>query len=338
MTRKRLRGDSGQSEVGTYFGISFVVVVLVICVVWLIMFAMGWKSVPVDHVGLHYSGGPIDGEKFVEVIEPGSGATFLGLLDSLVELPITQRDYITSKNPNEGDRKTYDTIKVPAKGGVEMEFEFATYFKLNTSPDVVQKFYENVCIKFNCDEDSGWDEMLNNNVRKPLENAIQQAVRNYTVNELYAGEAGAATGTEEAATSLLTQVQEKIAKDLKGNINSTFGADYFCGPTFDRSNPGVCPDFEFQIISAVPTSPDVLASFSNNAASKNNVLTAENNANAAVAVAEGQRRAQEALANIFSVSGYVEYLRALAMQECAKNGNCTIIVSDGATGVNVNTG
>lgn len=337
---RRMRGDAGQSEAGGYAALAGVIVVLVVFVIWLIMFVMGWKSVPVDKVGLHYTGGPVQGQKFKEVINPGSGARFLGLLDTLVLLPTTQRDYIASKNPNEGDRHGYDTIKVPAKGGVEMEFEFATYFKLNTSPDVVRRFYENVCIKFHCaDDGGGWDEMLNNNFRKPIENSLQQAIRNFTVTELYAGQAaeGGTTSTDQQAASILVQVQNQVAKDLKNNINSVLGADYFCGPTFDRAHPEVCPDFQFQIISATPTSPDVLGSFSNQAASKNNILTAQNNAAAKVAEAEGQQKANAALAGIYSDPNYSAYLRALAMQACAQNSNCTLVVTDGGTGVNVNT-
>lgn len=335
----RFRGDQGQSDAGPIAAVIGVVIVVIIFLIWLIMFIMGWKSTPVDHVGLHYTGGPIQGQKFKEIIEPGSGARFLGLLDTLVLLPTTQRDYIASKHASEGDRQGYDTIKAPAKGGVEMEFEFSAYFTLNTSPDVVRQFYERICIKFHCDEDAGWKEMLNNNFRKPIENAIQQAIRGYTVNELYAGEAGTGVVASDAeASSLLVQVQNQVAKDLKNNINTVLGGNYFCGPSFDRHHPEVCPDFQFQIISATPTSPDVLGSFSNNAASKNNVLTATNNANAAVAEAEGRRRAQEALAGIFAVPGYVDYLKALALQQCAQNGNCTIIANDGNTGVNVNTG
>ena len=308
-------------------------VVAVVAVVLGIAFLQGWGSVPVDRLGLHYTGGPIEGQKFVKIIEPGSGQQFLGLQDKLVLLPVTQRDYIAGSSENVDG----PPIIAPAKGGVEMQFEISAYFTLNTTPDVVRRFYERVCIKFECTNEDGWDRMLENNFRKPIEQAVQQSIRGYTVDELYAGEAREAT-TEEEVVSLLVQVQDEIAADLKDNINRILGGDYFCGPTFDRESSDECPDFQFQIVKAVPTNPNVIESFAENAASQQRVITAENNASAEVAEAEGQRRAQEALAGIYSDPAYVAYLQALAMQECAGNSNCTLVITPSGTNVNVNTG
>ena len=295
-------------------------------------FFSGWKSTPVDKIGLHYSGGPIEGQKFQKIIEPGSGNRFLGLLDKLVLLPVTQRDYTASSD----DGSDGGPIVAPARGGVEMQFEVGAYFTLNTSPDVVRRFYERVCIKFDCTTDGGWDEMLKTNFRRPIEQAIQQSIREYTVNELYAGSADGAVETPDEATAILEQVQDAVAADLKENINRVLGGDYFCGPTFDRGEPDVCPDFEFQITSAIPTSEAVRAAFAENAASQQKVVTAENNAAAAVAEAEGQARAQAALNGLYTDPGYIAYLNALALQACAENSNCTLV--SGAGGVNINTG
>ena len=179
--------------------------------------------------------------------------------------------------------------------------------------------------------------MLNNNFRKPIEQAIQQRAREHTVDELYAGVASAETGsTSDEAESLLVPIQEDIASDLKENINRILGGDYFCGPTFDRSKPDVCPDFEFQIVSATPTSEAVREAFADNAASRQAIITAQNNAQAKVAEAEGQRQSQEALNNLYADPNYIAYLNALALQECAGNSNCTLVVNpNGGTNVNV---
>ena len=294
-------------------------------------FFSAWQSTPVDKIGLHYSGGPIEGSKFQKIIEPGSGNRFLGIADKLVLLPVTQRDYTASSDEGSDG----GPIVAPARGGVEMQFEVGAYFTLNTSPDVVRRFYERVCVKFDCTTDDGWDEMLKTNFRRPIEQAIQQSIREFTVNELYAGVGDGAVENEDEATAILERVQDQVAADLKENINRVLGGDYFCGPTFDRSDPDSCPDFEFQITSAIPTSEDVRNAFAENAASQQAVITAENNAAAAVAEAEGQARAQAALNGLYTDPGYIAYLNALALQECARNSNCTIVA--GADGVNINT-
>jgi hypothetical protein len=323
------------SNIGKYVkgGVAAVVLLVLIS-----LLSSAFASTPVDRIGLHYSGGPIDGTKFEGVVEPGSGTRFLGLLDNLVLLPVTQRDYIVSLHPDEGDRNEPDSILAPARGGVEMQFEIAAYFTLNTSPQVVRRFYERVCVKFSCDTEAGWEQMLNNNFRKPIEQAIQQRVREHTVNELYAGEASAETGTtSDEAESLLITIQEDVAADLKENINRILGGDYFCGPTFNRAEPEVCPDFEFQIISATPTSEGVRQAFADNAASQQAIITAQNHAQAKVAEAEGQRQSQEALNNLYADPNYIAYLNALALQECAGNSNCTLVVTPGGTNINVGT-
>ena len=308
------------------------VLVLVGLVVFGSLFLRGWRSTPVDSIGLHYSGGPIEGQKFQEVIDPGTGKRFLGLQDTLVLLPVTQRDY-TASNAVGADG---GPVVAPAQGGVEMQFEVAAYFTLNTGTATVQQFYERVCVKFDCTSDFGWDEMLRVNFRGPIDQAIQQSIRNFTVNELYAGVSDDDEG--EDAVAILEQVQDNIAEDLKENINTVLGGDYFCGPTFNRSTPEICPDFEFQITSAVPTSQEVRDSFAQNAASAQAIVTAQNKAQAAVAEAEGQRQAQEALQGLYSDPSYIAYLEALALQDCASNSNCTLVITDGGTAINVDAG
>ncbi len=311
-------------------------VALLVGIVFLVLYVSGWKSVPVDRIGLHYTGGPIEGQEFVELIEPGTGARFLGLLDGLVLLPVTQRDYTASA----AEGADGPPIVAPARGGVEMQFDVAAYFTLNTSDDVVRRFYERVCIKFDCDDEDGWDEMLRVNFRGPIEQAIQQSIREFTVDELYAGVGSVEEGDggDEEATAVLEQVQNAIAADLKENINNVLGGAYFCGPTFERTQPEECPDFQFQITSAVPTSQEVRDAFAENAASQRQVVTAQNRADAAAAEAEGQRRAQEALAGVFQEPGYVAYLQALAMQACASNPSCTLVITPEGADINVNTG
>jgi hypothetical protein len=177
--------------------------------------------------------------------------------------------------------------------------------------------------------------MLRVNFRGPIEQAIQESVRQFTVDELYAGIAAASTVEGTDTTAILEQVQQVIAEDLKENINAFVGGNYFCGPSFDRNNPAECPDFQFQITDATPTSEAVRNAFADNVASQQLQLTAENTANAAVAEADGQRRAQAALEGLYTDPNYIAYLNALALQECAGNNNCTLIVGGNDTGVNV---
>jgi hypothetical protein len=202
--------------------------------------------------------------------------------------------------------------------------------------DVIRAFYERVCVKFACDTDSGWDEMLRVNFRRPIEQAFQQQIRGYTVDQLYAGVTTAAAPIEDdddSAVMILEQVQEAIASSLRENINRVLGGSYFCGPTFSRQRPDECPDFEFQITGARPTSDAVRNAYAENSASAQRVIDAQNRARGEVETANGQRQAQEALQGLYQDPSYIAYLNALAMQECAGNSNCTLVITPQGTSV-----
>lgn len=288
-----------------------------------------WGSVPSNKVGLHYNGGPIEGQSFERIIQPGSGAQFLGPRDTLALLPIDQRSYVTCNSEEvNGDTCDGPDIVAATKGGAEMRFRIGVSFKLNSGDEIVQKFYEQICRKFDCTSGGGWDNLLKVQFRGPIEQAIQQSVRNYTVDQLFAG-----VNPDGASTSILEDVQKDIAADLKDNINNFVGGAYFCGPGFDRSKPEVCPDFQFQITDAVPTDQGVRDAFSRNLSSAQDVVTKQNEANAGVAVAEGKRRAQEALAGLYKDPAYIAYLNAIAAGDCAKREGCTMIIGGDDAGV-----
>lgn len=294
-------------------------------------------------IGLKYGQGPIEGEHFEGIVEPGSGQQFVWN-DEIVTLPITQRDYTFCADVRQdSDAPGCDAppIRVTALGGAELAFSGGLTFELATGdPDTVRKFYEDVCRKFNCDDgDDGWAEMLRVNMRNPIEDSLQEAVRGYSVDALYAGVPGEGEDIgEDEALSTLTQVSNDIEKSLKETINAFTGGEFFCGPAYERSDPGTCPDFEFVITDVAPTSEDVRSSFDRNVASRQAVIDARNRAEAERVAAEGVREAQEALDGLYTDAAYIEYQRALAMLECAKNVNCTLIFGgSGDTGVNVNT-
>jgi hypothetical protein len=303
------------------------------------------SQAPVDKVGLKYTGGPLQGIHFKKLIKAGTGATFLGWEDSVKWLPAGQRNYIVSKNANEGDRKGSDFIQVPALGGVLMDFEISTYFKLNTScvdsqdsnNCIVRKFWENIGNKYHADGNAGWDKMLDQNFRKNIESAMQEEVRQYDAGQLYANQQGSGTIAKND-NDILLAVQGKIASTLTDRINANLGGSYFCGPTFDRNKGSVCPPMSFIINSAVPHDPATIGSFESIRRSANDVLTAQNNAQVAAQNAAGVKASQDAQGQISQ--NFIDYTRAQAEKACAeKQQGCTLVVVQGSgSNVNVNTG
>jgi regulator of protease activity HflC (stomatin/prohibitin superfamily) len=295
-----------------------------------------------------YTGGPIEGTSYDKVIKPGSGLVWLGVSDDYYLYPTTQRDYIVSRETNEGDRKQADFIAATNKDGVIVEWELAVYFKLNVSK--LRKFHENIGLRYNAylpkgsadtseDNLKGWDTMLNNVFRQQIESTIQRVTKAHSTDEL------------QRSADIFDALEREVGLGLKDQVNAAVGDNYFCGPDFNgdvaEDNSGqACADFRV-VIKAVKQ-PSVDAKYAEQKQAEINVITAQRNgdanveaskkqAEANIAEAEGKRRANEALANIYRDPNFIAYLNALAAQACAGNkDHCTMVITGTGTGVNVN--
>ena len=288
--------------------------------------SMTWASVPPDKIMLHYTGGPIDGTHFVDVVQPGTSTHFYGLLENTYYLPATQRTYIIDKDPSSGDKSGTDFITGVSSDNVTFTFESATYFKLNPNPAVLRQFFEQICLHDHCTDLSpggGWDSMLVRYFRPQIENAVRLETGKYDREHLY----------RDPAT--LIAMQTEIAMILKDRINTALGGEFFCGPDATASS---CPNLTFVLKN--PTPPDnVAAAYNDTAASAQKIITAENDAQAAVQRANGERDAQNARAQGAPLTAaQIDYIKAQAMLACAQNPSCTLVVTSPDTAVNVNTG
>ncbi len=323
----RLRGDRRPERLGTLphhprsTGAGSVVATAALMVgamglvAWLVMFVGAWRSVPVDKAVLHYSGGPIEGEHFKRVVRPGSGTRFYGLLDNVYELPATQRNYIMSKHPDEGDTRRVEYVGAPSADKVVTEWESATYFKLNTRPAVLRQFFEQICLKYECTDLSpggGWDHMLADTFRQQIVAAIQEQARRHSSEDIYAN------------PETLLRMQANIGATLKQRVNDALGGEFFCGPTF-RPDASDCPEFSF-VIKEIALPTNVRDQYNANRAST-----------LAVEKAKAEAQSQAALRAAPELTpGQLAYIRAQAELECARRPDCVLVVGNGTTGIQVN--
>jgi hypothetical protein len=177
-------------------------------------------STTADTVGLHYGGGTFEGDHYERFIEPGSGRVTTGPSDVIIRIPFNKRDYTFCSDAREAaDDPGCDggPIEVTALGGADIAFEGGLSFVINTATEQsTRTFYEQLCRKFDCADggglnSGGWAELLRVNVRAPLEDTLQEVVRGYTVDAIYAGTPSQEEGESEAdALSTLTRISDEV--------------------------------------------------------------------------------------------------------------------------------
>lgn len=189
--------------------------------IFLVIGLFSWDSTKVNEIGLHYNGGPLEGQSFNKVVPPGTPGRFYGPFDKVIKLPANQRTFIISES-DEGDVK--GEITAANASGIDVGYETSLWFALNKDPKELQAFFEQVCTKYDNCQGAGWDRMLQANVGRAQETALLNASKNYTTDEMRLG-----TGIQ--------QIQSDVAKTLPQAVNENVGGDYFQVRGFQINDP-----------------------------------------------------------------------------------------------------
>jgi|WetSurMetagenome_2_1015567.scaffolds.fasta_scaffold33788_2 regulator of protease activity HflC (stomatin/prohibitin superfamily) len=246
----------------------FVVVVIILGAIITVPWVCAGNTAvsPMDKYTLVYQGGPLDGRSFIKMVPPGQGRFWKGNLNDTYEYPSTQRTYIISMKEDVGDRPSADQLIVNCIGGNKVYLEVALAFKV--VPDKLQQFHEMLGLKYGAWNDNGWDLMLEEQVRQPLETAFQEEAKGYT-NIQACNEEG------------MTQMGDAVAAVIQSRIDNYMNGHYI----------------QVLSLSLTKATPDgtVQTEIEKIAAAKQAIETAKNNLEAAKKTAEANKILQESL-------------------------------------------
>jgi SPFH domain/Band 7 family protein len=284
-----------------------------------------------DKVGLYYYKGSEDGYKFGFCIEPGT----TGKWDSnneVVFLPTSLRTWNIG-GPGSDSGEPIISSSQPQEGqpsGVELQVWPKVTFFLNTYCDkeggVVRQFWETLGRRNAADTDDGWKKMLQDVVAAALGKVTRDVTRGYAADALVGNIGG-----------INAEVQSKIAAQFAVELKRMSGGDFFCGPGFNRSRPE-CPPIEVIIKDVTFNDPGIQAARNEKqkavelAAAK--LATAQGEAAALVAEAQGKKDAAAALAGLYNSPGWVQLqmqiLQLEAVRACSEKPSCQMMI--GGTG------
>lgn len=314
-----------------------------------------------DQVVLQYSGGSQEGTKFLQCIPPASKGDGV-INDHNFILPTSLRSWNIALPGQGGDTdQPIITSSLPGPNGEpgpKMKVYGKLEFYLNTScgkdeSDInapLPQFWEKVGRRFGADTAEGWTNMLKNTIVPAETSAVKEQVKQYDDDALDAN-----------IGNIYDKIEVQAGQAMMKSLEQTgVGSSFFCGPAYKRNTDvkwteatldatgkvvevektGQCPPLRIDITEIEFEDAGIQQA-------RNNVRKAQDQAKADLAAAKAKLDEANILAQANRNGAYLEFERlerdlqiakerTRQVELCAANPSCTVIVSDGSAGVNLN--
>lgn len=242
-----------------------------------------------DTVALRYSGG-FSSAQFMNCVDH-STKSYTSPGDNYYYYPFGQRTFTFDNNGEEGP------LSIVTKDNVTMTLAGTVTFKLNTDCNTLQKFHENIGIKYNAyfndnqganGSDKGWVDMLQIYVGNQIQRAANDAAKGFTSQQLYS----------DAASK--RSFEKAVIEDIPANVKQFSGGDYFI-------------DWSVLLKNAVPPK-EIVEAYNAQQAAVAQAAAAKQAADQQVAVENAKALSTTAeiksiqqLVNVLGVEGYIQY-------------------------------
>ena len=280
-----------------------------------------------DEVGLYYEEGSLDGQNFLECVDPGESIMTGDLFeqsDAIYPVPSSLRTWNIA--PQGGDSNVAITVAAapekdqPSGAQVNLWIQFAFSINSSCAGDAASpavQWWEKVGRRYYVADNTEnktewWGKMLQNTIVPAAEAVSRTKARSYTADALVSGAAN-------------VELQKAVSADLPGELLRLTGGKYFCSPTFNRANPDQCGEIQVLVKDVDYTNPAIQAA-------RDEKQRAVEVAAAKVAEAQGKVDAAAKEAELYKNPSWVslelakmELEAAKAQAEaCAKAASCVI--------------
>jgi len=239
--------------------------IAVVCVIGLASCG-SWVSPQAQTIYVVRNGGPLDNKNIRQVIKPGSGWTWTGILSTAHAYPDStqQRLYTITSDPTRGDRPGVDVVTVPTQDGVSLGIEGTFYF--TTAFDGSENGVKTVEAFDNqfgtrtfpvagtngethaWSGSNGWSAFLDSVVRPVINNELRIAVGSFKCYQLVSSCALVSAGTASSSTAdvasvgqtnqtNIQKIEDQINTGLNKDLQDTLKGDYFLHVRFLLSKP-----------------------------------------------------------------------------------------------------
>jgi hypothetical protein len=297
--------------------------------------ACAYENPGADEVGLYYEEGSLDGQKFLQCVNPGESIqTMDGFEDEDTIYPVPASLRTWNIAPNGGDSNVPITVAAAPEAGqpsgvqVNLWLQFA--FTINSSCGADNKdpnspavqWWEKVGRRYYTadgteNKTEWWGKMLQNTIVPAAEAVSRTKARAYSGDALVSG-------------SVNVELQKAVSADLPAELKRLTGGNYFCAPTFNRANPDQCGAVEVLLKDVDYTNPEIQAA-------RDQKQKAVELAAALVAEAQGKVDAAAKQAELYKNPAWVQLEQAKIELEkakaqaaaCEKAASCTIVSGGG---------
>lgn len=183
-------------------------------------------SSAINETCLVYTGGITEDKVFDGVLPAGSTNNQIDLGGEAYCYPNDQRSWVSDQDAPQ--------VTVVSSDEVRLVVPYQLYFKVNTKPDVLREFHEDIGVKTKAWTPEGWTSMLNTYFAPQVDRAMDEAALRFDWRALRSSE------------ETRMEFQNAVVVSLKRKINEVIGDNYFCGPQYNSAQDE-CGDFTFTV-------------------------------------------------------------------------------------------